>query len=461
MRARLARLAHRPLVVAAAVVVVLALGGGAYVLVSSDDPKSAASYRLVAASTGTIKQSLSSTGTIEPAAQDELNFAVSGEVTSVRVAEGDKVNAGAVLATVDSAQLNASLAQAKAALASDQAKLTSDQDASASDTQLAADQAAVTTASDQVSAAQAALDEATLTSPIKGVVATVNLSVGQHVAGTSGSGSNGSGSNGSGSNSGTGGNGGAASSGGAGDSGQSDSSASGSSTTQFLVISTDSWIVNATVDSSGVSLIAKGDQATIVPGTGTGSGSGAGAGLGRLGLGASAAPNGTGGTGSAGGSATSGTTVYGTVSSIGLIATNSSGTASFPVVVNVTGNPSGLHAGDTATVALIYRQYTNALTVPSLAVSQVDGKSVVYEISSGKKVAHTVTTGVSSGGLTQIKSGLNEGDQVVVDIPTVTGGSGGARQTGARNGNFPSGVFPGGGGGGFPPGAVLVPKGGN
>jgi membrane fusion protein, macrolide-specific efflux system len=438
MRARLARLAHRPLVVAAAVVVVLALGGGTYLLVSSNDPKSAASYRLVTASSGTIKQSVSSTGTIEPAEQDELNFAVSGEVTSVRVAEGDKVNAGDVLATVDSAELNASLAQAKAALASDQAKLTSDQDASASDTQLAADQAAVTTASDQVSAAHAALDEATLTSPIKGVVATVNLSVGQHVASASGSGSNGSGSD-----SGAGGNGAAASSGGAGGSGQSDSSASGSSTTQFLVISTDSWIVNATVDSSGVGLIAKGDQATIVPGSGTGSGSGGGAGLGRLGRGASAAPSGTGGTGSTGGSATSGTTVYGTISSIGLIATNSSGTASFPVVVKVTGSPSGLHAGDTATVSLIYRQYTNVLTVPSLAVSQVDGKSVVYEISSGKKVAHTVITGVSSGGLTQIKSGLNEGDQVVI-ATSGTGGSGGGFPTG----RFPGGLGGAGGGGG-------------
>ena len=460
MKARLVRWARRPVVIAGIFVVVLVAGGGSYLLVRDDNPKSSStSYRLVAASMGTIKQSLTSSGTIEPADQDELNFAVSGQVTSVRVAEGDTVQAGQVLATVDSAQLSADLAQAKAALASAQAKLTSDQDAGASDTQITADQAAVTTATDQQTSAQNALSEATLTSPIKGVVATVDVAVGDHVSGAGGSGSgsgsgagSGSGSGSGGSGSGGGGNGGN----GSGSSGSSSGSGSGSSSTQFLVISTDSWIVNATVDSSGVGLIAKGDQATIVPSTGgTGTG-GAGAGGGRAGAGT---------TGSAGG------TVYGTISSIGLIADSSSGTASYPVVVKVTGSPSGLHAGDTATVALIYKQLSNVLTVPTLAISQVDGKSVVYEMQNGSRVAKTVTTGLASGGLTEIKSGINEGDQVVVDIPTqLTGGSGGAQPTGRNGrfgggGNFPGGGFPGGGGGfggggfGGGGGAVQVPKG--
>ena len=236
-------------------------GGGTYLLTASTKSKpSSAPYRLIPATTGTIKQSVASTGTIEPAQQDELNFAVSGKVTSVRVAEGAKVNAGDVLATVDSAELNASLAQAKAVLANNQAKLAADQDASASDTQLAADQATVTTAEDQVTSAQNALADATLTSPIKGVVATVDLDVGQQVSGSGGSGSSGSG-QGSGSGSGQGsgsglGSGAAAAGGGTGQSGSSNGSSS--STAQFLVISTDSWIVDATVDSSGVGLIAKG-----------------------------------------------------------------------------------------------------------------------------------------------------------------------------------------------------------
>ncbi len=469
MRTRLMRNLRRPLVIGVTLAVLIIAGGGTYWLTASTKSKtSSAPYRLIPATTGTIKQSVSSTGTIEPAQQDELNFAVSGKVTSVRVAEGAKVNAGDVLATVDSAELNAALAQAKAVLANNQAKLASDQDASASDTQLAADQATVTTAEDQVTSAQNALADATLTSPIKGVVATVNLDVGQQVSGSGGSGSSSGQGSGSGSGSGTGstgggGSGAGASGGGAGQSGSS--SGSTSSTAQFLVISTDSWIVDATVDSSGVGLIAKGDQATIVPGTGSSSTT-AGLGLGGGRAGGAAAGLGLGGAGRG-----AATTVFGTISSIGLIATNTSGTASYPVEVKVTGNPSGLHAGDSATVALIYHQLSNVLTVPTLAVSQVNGKSVVYQISGGKKVARTVTTGLASGGLTQIKSGLSEGDQVVVEIPQTTGGSSGGSAN-RNGGGFGGGGFGGGGGGfggggggfggaggGAPNGKVVVPNG--
>ncbi len=447
MRARVMSLVRRPLVLGVTLAVLITAGGGTYWLTRDDAAAPASSsYRLVAASTGTIKQAVSSSGTIEPAQQDELNFAVSGKVTSVRVAEGDKVNAGDVLATVDSAEPNASLAQAKAMLANDQAKQATDQDAGASDTQLAADQAAVTTANDQVASAQTALDDAVLTSPIKGVVATVALRVGQQVSGAASGGSAAGQSGGSG-QSGGGAAGGGGASGGGGQSGSSGGSAS--STAQFLVISTDSWIVDATVDSSGVGLIAKGDQATIVPGTGAASGAGAAAGIGR-GSRAGAAASALG--------AGAGATVYGTISSIGLIATNSSGTASYPVEIKVTGIPAGMHAGDSATVSLIYRQIGNVLTVPTLAVSQVDGKSVVYEISGGKKVARTVTTGVSSGGLTQIKAGLSEGDQVVVEIPQVGGGGSSGTRSNRGGGGFTGGGggFNGGGfnGGGFPAGGV-------
>jgi hypothetical protein len=43
------------------------------------------------------------------------------------------------------------------------------------------------------------------------------------------------------------------------------------------------------------------------------------------------------------------------------------------------------------------------------------------------RVAKDVTTGLTSGGLTQITGGLTAGEQVVVPIPrAVSGGSGGA-----------------------------------
>ncbi len=153
--------------------------------------------------------------------------------------------------------------------------------------------------------------------------------------------------------------------------------------------------------------------------------------------------------------------MYGTIASVGVMATTSSGVATFPVVISVTGNPPGLHAGDTATVSLIYRQLSDVLVVPTAAVHAVGGQRVVYLVSGGKQVNHPVEVGLSSGGSTQITSGLNEGDQVEVAIPTTSNGgaasnasrsarpSGGTRQF-PGGGNFGGGGVGGGaGGGGF------------
>ena len=196
MRFLVRRLRAKPWLSALLALVVVAAGVGAFWWNGRNSTASAApSYRLVTASIGTVRQSLSSSGTIEPAAQDALSFAVSGRVTSVRVSAGQRVAAGAVLATVDSASLKADLAQAQANLASAQARVSADSTASSS--QLAADTAAAAAAQGQVASAQSALTEANLTSPIAGVVASVDLTVGEQVSG--GSGSSGGGSGGSGS----------------------------------------------------------------------------------------------------------------------------------------------------------------------------------------------------------------------------------------------------------------------
>ena len=389
---------------------------------SSSSPSSAAtvSWRLVAAADGTVRQSVSSTGTIEPAEDDSLNFAVSGTVTSVKVAAGDAVVKNQVLATIDSASLKASLAQAQAQLASAQAKVSDDEDNDVSDDQLTADQAAESAASGQVDSAEASLADATLRSPINGVIATASLSVGDAV---SGSGSSGGGGGGGGGN-------------------NNSNSSSSSSTAQFEVISTDSWVVNATVDATGIGLVKKGNQAQITT---------------------------TGAT----------DTIYGLVSSVGVIASSSqSGSASYPVVVAVTGNPAGLHAGATATVSLIYKQLVNVLTVPTLAIHTTNDTSVVWQSASGKldgsHTTKTVTTGLSSGGETQILSGLASGDEVLVQTVNIRrtttgtgngntnrGGFGGGGFTGG--GTFGGGGFGGGGGNGggaFPGGGGAAPVGG-
>src|SRR5258708_36682572 len=98
-----------------AVLAVLGAGGGYWLSRAGSTSSAAATptYRTVAAALGTIRESISATGTVAPAQQESLNFQVSGKVTAVKVGQGDTVKAGQVLATVDSAQAQATLAQAK------------------------------------------------------------------------------------------------------------------------------------------------------------------------------------------------------------------------------------------------------------------------------------------------------------------------------------------------------------
>ena len=138
--------------------------------------------------------------------------------------------------------------------------------------------------------------------------------------------------------------------------------------------------------------------------------------------------------------------VTGTVGSVGLIASTSSGVATFPVVVDVSGTPSGLYAGASANVTIIYKQVANALVVPSAAVQPGPrGNSTVTVMINGRQVARNVTSGIVSGGLTQITSGLTVGEQVVVNIVSINPGS--------LNGGGGPGVFIG------PKGRVVGPGG--
>jgi multidrug efflux pump subunit AcrA (membrane-fusion protein) len=432
-------LRKRWVVLTGGVIVVLGAAGGGYWAVSGSSAAPAPTFQLVAATSGTLRQTVSSTGTIEPAQQANLSFAASGQVTSVAVTVGKKVKAGQVLAKVNSASLAANVAAAEATESSDAAKLSADQAAGSAVTaaQLTADQAAVTAAQNQVADAKQALAEAKLTSPISGVVAAVNLSVGQQVTGAGNTGSGNSGSGGSGGGGGGGGSGGGGGGGGSGggsgagssssgSGGSSGSGSSGASSAQVVVISTSSYVVNGTVDDTEVGLVQSGDQAVIIPD------------------GAS-------------------TPVYGTVSSVGLIATTTSGVASYPVTIAVTGNPGGLYPGASATLTLIVRQLSNVTTVPTGAVHYASGGAVVYEMVNGHQVTHAVTVGMTSGGQTQIVSGLTVGTLVVVPIVR-TGGTGGTTGGTTRRGfgGFGGGGFGGGGfgGGGFGGGGFVGGGGG-
>jgi multidrug efflux pump subunit AcrA (membrane-fusion protein) len=431
----------------AGLVVVAVLAAAAYVgarATAKKSPAAAATSRLVAATVGTMSQTVSASGTLAPADTNDLSFSSSGTVTAVKVKAGQKVTQGQVLATIDSASLASAVVQAEAQVTADQSTIDSDEDDDASSAQLSADRATLASDQSQLAAAQTALAGASLVSPITGVVSAVNLTVGQQL------GSNGaSGTTPSGSDSGAGPTNPTAS--------DSSNSSSDSSSAQITVVST-SLVVNLNVDDTEISDLKIGQTATVSPSSAS-SGTGGG-GNGFRGLFGGAFPGGNANqdqtkanssSSSSNGNSTTATTPTSStaakVTSVGAIASASSGVAQFPVVVTVTGAATGLYSGATAQATITYKEIANAVQVPTLAITQTNGQSYVTVSANGKTVKRVVTTGITSGGEVQITSGLTGGEQVVVAVPTAARGTNGSTRTGT-NGEFPGGgnfTPPGGG----------------
>lgn len=402
--------------VTAAGVLVLVVAGAAVYWQVRPRPSAAASDQFVSVGQQTLKQTVSATGTIEPAQESELSFSSSGTVTGVDVAVGDKVKKGEKLATMDDSSLKAAVDSDRAALEASQDNLNTLADNSDStDTALASAKADVKLKKSELAQAKDALQGATLKAPFSGVVAAVGISVGDDAGGSSNPGSSGS----------SGAGGGTGSSGGSGST--STSSASSSSSESITVISTDEWTVSTAVGGTDLASVKKGLQAQVTP---------------------------------------SGATdpVFGTVETVGVMASSSdSGSSSFPVTIKITGSPSGLHAGESADVSIIVKQLSNALVVPTMAVRTVNGQAVVDKKSGNGTVQTKITIGDTYGFYTQVKSGLAPGDQVKVSVaPRAAGGSGGAG-SGSISGSGTKGGFGGGrfggvgggsGGGGFPGGPV-------
>lgn len=398
---------RRALVLALALVIVVGGTTGAWAI-SRRSTATTAATQLVAATTGTMKQTVSATGTVEPQQQANLQFGQTGKVTAVDVQVGQQVTAGSTLATLDPSSLQSAVTLAQAQLTAAQAQLTA-ADTAGNAAQIASANAQVTSAQGRLTSAQQALAQASLTTPLTGTVAAVNIVPGDQVTGASTGSASSSGSGPASSSSSGSGSGGPDSSG-SGSSGPGASSVSSSaSSAQVVVISTTSWLVDASVGASDLPSLKTGMQATITA------------------VGA-ADP------------------VFGTVSTIGVLGTTSGGTSTFPVTIAVTGRPSGLYAGSTATVLITVKQLPDVLTVPTQAIHVDNGQTVVYQMRNGQQVSTPVTVGTVSGATTEITQGLHDGDQVVLAARPTTN-----RGTGTRTGSDGSG----GGGSGAPGGGGL------
>jgi multidrug efflux pump subunit AcrA (membrane-fusion protein) len=395
--AKRSRRTDRRIWIVAAVVAFLLLGGAGIVVwrLTSSSTAGTTTERTVEVTQQTIKQTVGSTGTLQPKRRADLSFSTSGTINSVRVSVGEHVVKGQRLAAIDTAALKADLDAAKADYQAAKDDLaTAQDDSSTTDTQLNAAKSKVAVQKSNLAQAKSTLASATLRAPFTGAIALVNVSVGDTVGSSSGS-------------------------------GQGSSGSSGSGSAAITVISTGSYTVQASVDSADVGKIKKGMTADI---TVTGSNAV------HRGTVSSVAVMATSSSGSGAGSTSNGN---GAGSNSG-----SAGSPTFAVSINLTGSQQNLYAGASATVSIVVQQRSNVLTVPTIAIRTVDGKTVVTKLVSGQGVQTEIGVGESFGGLTEVTRGLVAGDQVVISVPSRANAAS-ASPSGQRR--FGQGGFPGGG----------------
>src|SRR6202011_462086 len=97
-----------------------------------------------------------------------------------------------------------------------------------------------------------------------------------------------------------------------------------------------------------------------------------------------------------------------TVSAVGVLGTVTSGVATFPVTVDISGSHASLRSGMSATVTVVINQVVGVLTVPTSAVHTNGTASTVQVLKNGVPSTVVVTVGAADPSRTQITSGLAE-----------------------------------------------------
>ncbi|MBB2914724.1 macrolide-specific efflux system membrane fusion protein [Streptosporangium becharense] len=340
------------------------LGGGVSSASSAD-----AAVRTVPVTRATVVASVSASGTVDSARKRSLGFASSGTVEKIYVKVGDKVTKGQILARLDDSAAQESLDAAAAAL-----------DSADDDTSTAAAYAEYVTARNAYRAARRAVQGTVIKAPFAGTVTAVNGTVGgssgaSGSSGSSGAASSASGSSGSGASPRTGTSGGSAS-----------ASASGGSGGFIDIADTRRLQLVGTFTESDVTRLKVGQAAAI-----------------RF-------------------DALPGVTATGKITQIQPTASTSNNVVQYPVTISFTEVPEEVRLGQTATVQVIAGRAENVLAVPSTVISTAGGRSVVTVLRDGRQTPTPVEVGVKGDALTEITSGLTEGDQVVRPAATQQGG---------------------------------------
>jgi macrolide-specific efflux system membrane fusion protein len=382
------------------VLLITGISVGYLSLTGGDDSAGASATRTTRVMRGTVVSSVSASGSVNSSKSRSLDFATSGTVTEIKVQAGDKVKKGQSLAEVDQASAEGNVQSAKANLTA----------AEGADTSTASGYSSYVSAKNAYNQAVRELDGTKLTAPFSGTVVAVNGTVGGSSSGSTSSASSSSSSSGSSSGSQGSSSGGGSGGSSSGTSGGS-SSSSGTSTSGFIVLADPTKLeVTGEFTESDAIKLKNGQSADISF------------------------------------DALSGVTGTGKVTEIDMSPTTNNNVVQYGATVSLTDVPGSLRIGQTATVRVTTQTAQNVLYVPTAAVKTAGGQSTVTVLQNGKQVIKPVQIGVKGDQGTEIKSGLNEGDEVVIVTATGTGGTNGTQ--GRPGGGIGGGVGGGGIGGG-------------
>ena len=403
-------------IVVSVLLLLVLIGGGAFFYMQRTN-SSKVQYTTIPVSVGNLTQTVSASGPLQAKAEYDMNFSIAGSVATIDVHVGEQVKAGQVLAEVNAPNLELAVQQAQLAVDNDQNTYNTAVSDGDAQTTLDADNNQLQLAELQLQTAKNNLAAATMTAPGNAIVAAINGIVGQNTGGGSGS--------------------------------------SGSSTSSFIVLlDISGFTITAAVNEADIANVQVNQPVRFT---------------------ITAYPT---------------LTFRANVSNVGIVGTTTSGVVTYPVTLTVDMSSIGtahLYPGMTATANITTAQRIGALLVSNSAftfpttalqagvisrgaLTQSTGttggtgrqsgsgaqstgnRHVVLVLRNGQLVPVLITTGLTNGTFSEVLSGLNQGDQVVVGATggafsnvSTSSGTGAGAGGGTRGGGFSGGGFGGGG----------------
>ena len=369
------------LIVISIVLLLVLVGGGVFIYMRRTSA-SQVSYTTVPVSTGNLTSTVSASGPLQAKAEYDMSFGTSGQISAIEVQVGQQVKAGQTLATLNAPNLQIVVQEAQISVDNAQNTYNTVVANGDSTTTIDLESNALQSAQLQLQTAQNNLAEATLKAPGNAVVAAINGIVGQNVSSGGGGG--------------------------------------GSTSPIIVLIDTSGYTITASVNEADIANVQV-NQPVLFTVT-----------------------------------AYAGQTFSATVSSISLVGTTTAGVVSYPVTLTVNMSSIGaahLYPGMMATATITTAQRIGALlvsnsafTFPTTALQagvitrsaltsgfggtggtgsgtpgaqSTGSRHIVLVLRNGTLVPVLITTGLTNGTFSEVLSGLNAGDQVVV---SATGG---------------------------------------